>query len=63
MRSHVFFGHLVSEGARRSSVVCCHHETHLRSMVKSEAENDMVAKFLRTGIRDSSLYGDDELAS
>jgi hypothetical protein len=35
----------------------------LRSMVKSKAENDMVAEFFRTGIEDFCLYGDEELAS
>jgi hypothetical protein len=31
-------------------------------MVKSEAENDMIAEFLRTSIGGSSLCGDEELA-
>jgi hypothetical protein len=35
----------------------------LRSMVKSKAENDMVAEFFRTVIEDFCLYGDEELAS
>jgi hypothetical protein len=33
----------------------------LRSMVKSEAENDRKTEFLRTSIRGSSLCGDKEL--
>jgi hypothetical protein len=37
---------LILEGALWSSVVCCHHRIRLlQSMVKSETENNMEAKF------------------
>jgi hypothetical protein len=45
-RAHLCFSdHLVSQGALRSSVHCCHHETRfLRLMVKSAMENVMEAE-------------------
>jgi hypothetical protein len=42
------------------SVVIMRHV--LRSMVKSEAKNDMAAKFFRTSNGGSGLYGNEELA-
>jgi hypothetical protein len=46
MRTHVFLDRLVSEGALRSSIICCHHGTCLvQSMVKLDAKNDMQAEF------------------
>jgi hypothetical protein len=43
----IFFSYsLILEGALWSSVVCCHHRIRLlQSMVKSETENNMEAKF------------------
>jgi hypothetical protein len=38
------------------------HALGFISMMKSEAENDMIAKFMRTCNGDSSLCGNEELA-
>jgi hypothetical protein len=43
------------------SVIIMEHV--LQSMVKSGAENSVEAEFLRTGIKGSSLCGDEELPS
>jgi hypothetical protein len=46
VRIHIFSDHLVSEGALQSYVFYCHHKICLlRSMVKSEMENDLEAEF------------------
>jgi hypothetical protein len=46
VHTHAFYDYLVSEGALRSSIVYCHHAMRLvQSMVKSNADNDMEAKF------------------
>jgi hypothetical protein len=63
VRTIVFSDRLVSEGAWRSSIICCHYETRLLSMVKSETKNDMEAKFLMTSSGGSSFCGNGELAS
>jgi hypothetical protein len=43
---HIYSDHLVLEGVLQSFVVCYHHETRLlRSIVKSEVENEMEAEF------------------
>jgi hypothetical protein len=57
-----FFDRLVSRehGEALPSIIIMGHV--LWSIVKSEADNDRAAEFLRYSIGDSSLFGDDVLA-
>jgi hypothetical protein len=61
VRTHVFPSHLVSGGACEAPLSVAISRPVLRSMVKSEAENDMEAKFLRTSGGGPILCGDEEL--
>jgi hypothetical protein len=59
MCTHVFSYRLVSEGACEALLFVAIVEQVLRFMVKSEAENNMVAEFFWTSNSGASLCGDE----